>query len=72
MLFALKVRNLLVFYLCETFSRMQEKKEDLKVDVRVIVIDQFGREHKLLPQCFRYIQDGNFWNLELRAFTTWS
>lgn len=56
----------------EYISRMQEKKEDLKVEVRVTVIDQFGREHKLLSQCFRYIQNGNFWNLEPRAFTTWT
>ena len=55
----------------ECISRMQENQEDLKMEVRVTVIDQFGREHKFLPQCFRYIHEGNFWNLEPRAFTTW-
>lgn len=45
--------------------------EELKVEVRVIVIDQFGREHKLLPQCYRWVASGNFWNLEPQSFMKW-
>ncbi len=46
--------------------------EELKIEVRVTLIDQFERSHKLLPQCYRWVKDGNFWNLEPRSFTTWT
>ena len=48
--------------------------EDLKIEVRVTIIDQFGREHRLLPQCWRWVRTGTppFWNLEPRSFTTWT
>jgi hypothetical protein len=52
------------------------EREDLKVEVRITVIDQFGREHKLLPQCWKWVRarDGAvpFWNLEPRSFTEWT
>jgi hypothetical protein len=46
--------------------------QELKIEIRVTVIDQFDREHRLLPQCFRYVKDGNFWNLEPRSFAEWA
>lgn len=48
-----------------------EGDKELKLEIRVTVVDQFEREHKLLPQCFRYIKEGDFWNLEPRSFTEW-
>lgn len=48
-----------------------EGDKELKVEVRVTVIDQIRREHKLLPQCFRYVKDGDFWDLEPHSFTEW-
>jgi len=47
--------------------------EDLKVEVRITVIDQFERQHRLLPQCWRWVREANppFWNLEPRSFSNW-
>lgn len=48
--------------------------EDLKIEVRITVIDQFEREHRLLPQCWRWVRDGTppFWNLEPQSFSIWT
>jgi hypothetical protein len=54
----------------EQFARVAT--EELKIEVRVTLIDQFGRPHRLLPQCYRWVEDGRFWNLEPRSFTTWT
>lgn len=57
------------------FSIPQEcatSNEELKIEMRVTVIDQFKREHKLLPQCFRYVRERGFWNLEPKSFTRWT
>lgn len=57
------------------FSILQEYAEstqELKIELRITVIDQYEREHRLLPQCWRYVRDGNFWNLEPRSFTEWT
>lgn len=53
-------------------SKYAETTEELKIEVRVTVIDQYEREHKYLPQCWRYVRTGNFWNLEPRSFTKWN
>jgi hypothetical protein len=49
---------------------------DLKIEVRITVIDQFEREHRLLPQCWRWVPPSatipGFWNLEPRSFSNWS
>lgn len=45
--------------------------EELKIEFRVTIIDQYGREHKELPQCWGYLKDSNSWNLEPRQFTEW-
>jgi hypothetical protein len=46
--------------------------EELKVEVRITIIDQFDRPHMLLPQCWRWVSTGQFWNLEPRQFTEWT
>lgn len=48
--------------------------EGLMIETRITVIDQFEREHKFLPQCWRYVKHGEseFWNLEPRQFTEWT
>jgi len=46
--------------------------EELKIEIRVTVIDQYEREHRLLPQCWRYVKDSNLWNLEPRSFAEWT
>lgn len=49
-----------------------EWDKELKVEVRATIIDQLKREHKFLPQCFKYIKNGDFWSLEPHSFTEWS
>jgi len=49
-----------------------ESPEDLKIEVRVTIIDQYGRPHKLLPQCWTYVGKDNYWFLEPRSFTEWT
>ncbi len=48
-----------------------ESDEELKIEIRITIIDQYGREHRQLPQCFRYVREGSFWNLEPRSFAKW-
>lgn len=45
--------------------------EELKIEIGLTIIDQFQREHKLLPQCWRWVtnQTPHFWNLEPRSFS---
>ncbi|MGA2308173.1 MAG: HNH endonuclease signature motif containing protein [Candidatus Bathyarchaeia archaeon] len=47
--------------------------EELKIEARITVIDQFEREHRLLPQCWRYarVKESCVWNLEPRSFAEW-
>lgn len=49
-----------------------ESGEELKIEIRITIIDQYGREHKLLPQCFRYVKELDGWNLEPRSFAEWT
>lgn len=53
-------------------QKYTDDPKDLKIEVRITVIDQYEREHRLLPQCYRYIREGDFWNLEPRSFIKWS
>jgi hypothetical protein len=53
----------------EQFARIAT--EELKIEIRLTIIDQFDRAHRLLPQCYRWVSDGEFWNLEPRSFTQW-
>ncbi len=51
------------------------RKEELKIEARITVIDQFEREHKLLPECWSYkkVREGLYvWNLEPRSFADWT
>lgn len=52
-------------------ENVAEWDKELQVEVRVTIIDQLKREHKLLPQCFRYIKNGEFWSLEPHSITEW-
>ena len=45
---------------------------ELKIELRVTIIDQYGRKHRELPLCWRYIRERNLWNLEPRQFTNWN
>jgi len=49
-----------------------ESTEDLKVEVRTTIIDQYGREHRLLPHCWTYVRKDNYWFLEPRSFAKWA
>jgi hypothetical protein len=44
---------------------------NLKAEARVIIIDQYGRPHKLLPECWTYVRKDNYWFLAPRSFTVW-
>ena len=44
---------------------------DLKIEVRVTVIDQYRRLHKYLPHAWTYVRKDNYWFLEPRSFTSW-
>jgi len=57
-----------------SIPRERFNQENLKVEVRITIIDQFDREHKLLPQCWRWVGTGNppFWNLEPHSFSNWA
>ncbi len=43
-----------------------------EIAIRLTIIHQFSRSHMRLPQCFRWVIDGEFWNLEPRSFTQWT
>jgi hypothetical protein len=42
---------------------------DLKIEVRITVIDQYRRPHKYLPHAWTYVRKDNYWFLEPRSFT---
>jgi hypothetical protein len=35
--------------------------ERLEIDVTITIIDEYGREHRLLPMGYVYVRDGNYW-----------
>lgn len=45
--------------------------KDLRIEVRVTLIDHLDRPHKLPPLCWKYVREGNYWFLEPRQFTRW-
>jgi len=49
-----------------------ESSEDLKVEIRITIIDHYDREHTYLPQCWTYVRGDNYWFLEPRSFTNWN
>jgi len=46
--------------------------KDVRIEVRVTLIDQLDRPHKLPPLCWKYVREGNYWFLEPRQFTRWT
>jgi len=50
----------------------RESSEDLRIEVRLTIIDQHDREHRYLTQCWKYDREGNYWFLEPRSFTRWT
>jgi len=49
-----------------------DSNEDLKIEARVTIIDQYRRPHKYLPHCWTYVRKDNYWFLEPRSFTKWA
>jgi len=49
-----------------------DRNKDLKIEVRITIIDQYDREHEYLPQCWTYVRKDNYWFLEPRSFTEWT
>lgn len=49
-----------------------DSQEDLKMEVRVTVIDEYGRPHRKLPEAWTYVRPENYWFMEPRSFTIWS
>jgi hypothetical protein len=49
-----------------------ESAEELKIEVRLTIIDQYERRHKYLPQGWTYVRKSNNWFLEPRSFTKWT
>lgn len=61
-----------VFYGNFTAPSECEKSDlDLKIEVRVTVIDQYRRPHRYLPHAWTYVRKTNSWFLEPRTFTSW-
>ncbi|MCZ2809594.1 MAG: hypothetical protein O2V44_09595 [Candidatus Bathyarchaeota archaeon] len=49
-----------------------DSNKDLKLEVRVILVDKYEREHKYPPHCWTYVREENYWFLEPRSFTKWT
>jgi hypothetical protein len=45
--------------------------EDLWLEARLTIIDEYGRPHKMLPQAWKYVRKERYWFLEPTAFTEW-
>jgi hypothetical protein len=45
-----------------------ERKENLQLELRITVIDPYEREHELLPVCYTYDREREFWFLEPTSF----
>jgi hypothetical protein len=50
----------------------QDSKDDLKIEVRLTIIDDYGRPHRMLPQAWTYVRKGRYWFLEPCSFTKWN
>jgi len=54
-----------------------EDKEDFRIEARLTIIDEYERDHTLLPQAWKWVpkdSNGNkqrYWFLEPHSFTTW-
>jgi len=59
------------FSVPEKYATGVKESKDFKIEVRVTIIDQYSRPHRLLPQCWTYLPKDNYWFLEPRSFTEW-
>jgi hypothetical protein len=59
------------FSVPEKYVTGVRESRDFKIEVRVTIIDQYSRPHKLLPQCWTYLPKENYWFLEPRSFAKW-
>jgi hypothetical protein len=50
----------------------RDSKDDLKIEVRLTIIDKYGRPHRMLPQAWTHVRKERWWFLEPRSFTTWT
>ena len=50
-------------------SETTNSEEDVQIQVSVVVIDAYEREHKFLPVVYRYLKKTNLWNFEPRGLT---
>jgi hypothetical protein len=53
-------------------GNVADSTKDLWIEVRVTLIDQLDRLHKLPPLCWKYVREHNHWYLEPRQFTKWT
>jgi hypothetical protein len=49
----------------------QNSEDDLKIEARLTIIDQYDRHHVMLPQAWTFDRNTETWFLEPRSFTTW-
>jgi hypothetical protein len=49
-----------------------DSEKDLKMEVRLTIIDEYGRPHRMLPQAWTYFRPKHYWFMEPRSFTNWS
>lgn len=50
-------------------SECVDSTGDLKLEVQVMIIDMYDREHELLPVCYTYVREGNCWFTEPTSFS---
>lgn len=46
-----------------------DSAEDLKLEVKVTIIDPYDRSHELYPVCYTYVRDKNYWFTEPTSFS---
>jgi hypothetical protein len=49
-------------------SECVDSAGDLKLEVRVTIVDMYGKEHELLPVCFAYAREEKEWFVEPTSF----
>jgi len=56
---------MVIFYV---FNECVHSDENLEAEVYVTIIDPYEREHELLPVCYRYVRNDNYWFLDPTEF----
>ena len=44
---------------------------DIWLEARLTIIDEYERPHRMLPQAWKYYRKGRYWFLEPTSFTEW-